>query len=408
MPAYSKRARSQLSVLRRRPLSTVQVFSHVATFYCIGCFAGLVVPAWCSGGADTWGPVLVAIFWFVFVADLSLYGWILNVDCRYVEALPGMPDSYSGSESRQCDDCGTHVSHTRVKHCQSCGWCMEGFDHHCRYLNVCVGGRSYPAWFSFVALLFILMVTCSFAHFHLLSDPSSHDLHQSQPVVFYIFASVAGCISSMESLFLLALIAQHTYFCLVGITTLEYIKDQASAFPGLPPNGWREAVERGECFDCGGLLELVEAPDVNEVLYCSICQGDIAKAGVVCWQCDICDLCSVCPLCYRLASSTSTVITYRASALRRRSQAVMGALDLTRSRSQGGGSSCKTSWTPNGSTSGEQREHRAISRRTISAVVAAVEGHGGETKDAWTCCPCGRREEEAESESSTEEGDDAG
>eukprot|EP00439_Symbiodinium_sp_Y106_P080319 s1163_g19.t1 len=67
----------------------------------------------------------VAIFWFVFVADLSLYGWILNVDCRYVEALPGMPDSYSGSESRQCDDCGTHVSHARVKHCQSCGWCME-------------------------------------------------------------------------------------------------------------------------------------------------------------------------------------------------------------------------------------------------------------------------------------------
>jgi len=285
---------------------------------------------------------------------------------------------------------------------------MEGFDHHCRYLNVCVGGRSYPAWFSFVALLFVLMVMCSFAHFHLLSDPSSHDLHESQPVVFYIFASIAGCISSMESLFLLALLAQHTYFCLVGITTLEYIKDQASAFPGLPPNGWREAVERGECFDCGGLLELVEPPDVNEVLYCSICQGDVAKAGVVCWQCDICDLCSVCPLCYRLASSTSTVVTYRASALRRRSQAVMGALDLTRSRSQGGGSSCKTAWTPNGSTSGEQREHRAISRRTISAVVAAVEGHGGETKDTWTCCPCGRRQEEAESESSTEEGDDAG
>eukprot|EP00439_Symbiodinium_sp_Y106_P082956 s1163_g22.t1 len=627
----------------------------------------------------------------------------------------------------------------------------KGFDHHCRYLNVCVGGRSYPAWFSFVALLFVLMVMCSFAHFHLLSDPSSHDLHESQPVVFYIFASIAGCISSMESLFLLALLAQHTYFCLVGITTLEYIKDQASAFPGLPPNGWREAVERGECFDCGGLLELVEPPDVNEVLYCSICQGDVAKAGVVCWQCDICDLCSVCPLCYRLASSTSTVVTYRAgakhvvsrceqlglalylstrsiriwdgrtvktpwlcagsatgggawaakpqepllpytwttrgldfvahrgldlylrlyqpaggerheavtalqksviestgsslreylaeglvqhtgsseaaesdgpqrsalptasastasipaeltekvwcvldvkalysfldlatllpativckawreldgfalgrveiagevwcsynghhhsglsgapflfrferqlqpfteqylpermkwqhkkkevtevpfrklpgrlvrarrwhvvetwddsfhsscgwshtkwvveaedgcrfvfsrdcpvgrvcasrallgpaadntlnvplwagsavvkdketrkdsplcraSALRRRSQAVMGVLDLTRSRSQGGGSSCKTAWTPNGSTSGEQREHRAISRRTISAVVAAVEGHGGETKDTWTCCPCGRRQEEAESESSTEEGDDAG
>jgi len=393
--------------LRRRQIGSVQVLSHLATFYLIGCFAGLVAPAWCSGDADPWGPILVGIFWLIFLADLALYGYILCQDSRYVEALPGMPDSYPDRESRQCDDCGTLVSHERVKHCQTCGYCMEGFDHHCRYLNVCVGGRIYKAWYSFVALLLVLMSLCSFSSFHLLSDPTSHDLHEAQPVVFYVFVSLAAVGSTMEGLFLLALIAQHTYFCAAGLTTLEYIKDQAPGFPALPPKGWREAVERGECHSCGGLLEIVEPPDSSEVLYCSICQGDLAKAAVVCWQCDICDACSVCPLCYRLASSTSMVITYRATALKRRSQALMDALDYHQSGSRGGGSSCKTIRTPSGSNSGEMTNRRN-SRRSISAVVAAVEGHGGESKELWTCCPCFQKKEEGDSESSSDEGIDEG
>ncbi|CAK9034277.1 unnamed protein product [Durusdinium trenchii] len=256
---------------------------------------------------------------------------------------------------------------------------LEGFDHHCRYLNVCVGGRTYPAWYTFVLLLFLLVVMCAVGCVQVLNEPFRHNLHEEYPTVFYVLLGTAAVASVIESLFLLALLAQHSYFCLAGITTLEYIKDQAPPFPSLPPRGWRE------------------------VLYCSVCQGDLAKAAVNFWQCDVCDNSAVCPICYRAATSSATVTTYRASAMKRRSQALMGILDTSR---HGGGSSKNR--TPSihsrlSSFSGEQREVR-MGRKSVGAVVAAVEGHAGESRPSFVSGCCGRREEESETESSSEGG----
>ncbi|CAK9034269.1 Probable protein S-acyltransferase 22 (Probable palmitoyltransferase At1g69420) (Zinc finger DHHC domain-containing protein At1g69420), partial [Durusdinium trenchii] len=345
----------------------------------------------------------VTAFWLIFVLDLALYGFCLCADTRYVEALPGMPDSYPDVEPRRCDDCCTDVSEARVKHCQTCGWCMEGFDHHCRYLNVCVGGRTYPAWYTFVLLLFLLVVMCAVGCVQVLNEPFRHNLHEEYPTVFYVLLGTAAVASVIESLFLLALLAQHSYFCLAGITTLEYIKDQAPPFPSLPPRGWREAISQGECHNCHGLIQLSEAADADEVLYCSVCQGDLAKAAVNFWQCDVCDNSAVCPICYRAATSSATVTTYRASAMKRRSQALMGILDTSR---HGGGSSKNR--TPSihsrlSSFSGEQREVR-MGRKSVGAVVAAVEGHAGESRPSFVSGCCGRREEESETESSSEGG----
>eukprot|EP00434_Breviolum_minutum_P008303 symbB.v1.2.007326.t1/scaffold420.1/size231607/2 len=117
----------------------------------------------------------------------------------------------------------------------------QGFDHHCRYLNVCVGGRTYPAWYFFVLLLLTLVVICAFGNVHALMEPLRHHLHDYHPVAFFLIIGSAAVVTHLEGVFLFALLAQHSYFCLAGITTLEYIKDQAPPFPSLPPRGWREA-----------------------------------------------------------------------------------------------------------------------------------------------------------------------
>ncbi|CAL1140079.1 unnamed protein product, partial [Cladocopium goreaui] len=229
----------------------------------------------------------------MFVLDLALYGFTLCADTRYLEALPGMPDSYPDVEPRKCDDCGTEVSEPRVKHCQTCGWCMEGFDHHCRYLNVCVAGRTYKPWYAFVAFLLALVVICGFASVHALVEPLRHNLHDYHPTAFFIIMGSAAVVSNIEVLFLFALLAQHSYFCLAGVTTLEFIKDQDPPFPGLPPKGWRQAVSDAECPICHGMLGLTEAAEVDEVLFCTICQGDLGKAYVSFYQCDVCDAAAV-------------------------------------------------------------------------------------------------------------------
>ena len=41
-----------------------------------------------------------------------------------------------------CTICKTHVQE-QSKHCGQCDRCVDGFDHHCKWLNNCVGRRNY-------------------------------------------------------------------------------------------------------------------------------------------------------------------------------------------------------------------------------------------------------------------------
>jgi hypothetical protein len=43
------------------------------------------------------------------------------------------------------------------KHCRACDRCVEGFDHHCKWLNNCVGARNYAHFFSLVSLAATLL-----------------------------------------------------------------------------------------------------------------------------------------------------------------------------------------------------------------------------------------------------------
>ena len=72
--------------------------------------------------------------------------------------------------NRIIDFCVICKVNTKIdsKHCKKCDFCMESFDHHCNWINNCIGGRNYKlflflisaalAFYTFSAILGVLVL----------------------------------------------------------------------------------------------------------------------------------------------------------------------------------------------------------------------------------------------------------
>ncbi|XP_017068489.2 uncharacterized protein LOC108106120 [Drosophila eugracilis] len=49
-------------------------------------------------------------------------------------------------ENGRCHLCNIRTSSSRTKHCSVCNKCVGKFDHHCKWLNHCIGSRNYVAF----------------------------------------------------------------------------------------------------------------------------------------------------------------------------------------------------------------------------------------------------------------------
>ncbi|CAD8085081.1 unnamed protein product [Paramecium sonneborni] len=143
----------------------------------------------------------ITLFWFIATkidpTDPEIY---------HQYRLKEQKAKYQTKLNCYCKICLAFVK-TSSKHCKSCNRCTDQFDHHCIWLNNCIGLQNYKFFFILIVLLELYLITVL--------------------IVCFMIKSIIGYIEIGFTFLLLIpitfLLFMHIYFRFKGITTYEYI-----------------------------------------------------------------------------------------------------------------------------------------------------------------------------------------
>jgi len=157
---------------------------------------------------------------------------------------------------RFCIKCSC-VKPDRAHHCSACGYCVLKFDHHCPWLNNCVGFTNYKYFVLFLGYGFYL---CVFGFFAVLPHLTRSSLHTGKGFAeFQIFLLIVFCAlfgTSMGGLLL-----YHLFLIAKNQTTLETFSSPVFVY-GADKRGYDVGLSRNfrQVFGPNWLLWFVPVP----------------------------------------------------------------------------------------------------------------------------------------------------
>lgn len=198
-------------------------------------------------------------------------------------------------ENGKCHLCNIFTSGHRTKHCGSCNKCVEKFDHHCKWLNHCIGARNYVAFIVSVVsamLACLVIVLLSSAELILYNADPVQVEHYLKPIFsnqtvqvnqlfsvsrmpvdrssFVVIALTQCILALIAMVLLLHLCVFHVYISALGITTYEYIRNYRR-YPEFDSRNGRETQDTSSSlsYDPSGTDDLKTS--VLTKVYASAC-----------------------------------------------------------------------------------------------------------------------------------------
>lgn len=149
-------------------------------------------------------------------------------------------------ENGRCHLCNIYTSSRRTKHCSICNKCVDHFDHHCKWLNNCIGRRNYVAFIACVATALMISTFTSslcaadivifftnpkylsleaqnFINCSTLYNTTTTSNYCRSSLSFLIFLVLLCTLAAAIGCALLHLCCFHIYISLLGVTTYEYV-----------------------------------------------------------------------------------------------------------------------------------------------------------------------------------------
>ncbi|XP_068643159.1 probable protein S-acyltransferase 16 isoform X1 [Aristolochia californica] len=208
-------------------LPILVVLSAIGFLYYTTVF--VVIDEW-LGLSTSSGLLNAVVFTFLVIMSTVTYGIAIVRDPGHIPAsfVPEIEDAESsiheikrkGGDLRYCQKC-SHYKPPRAHHCRVCKRCILRMDHHCVWLNNCVGHANYKIFFVFV----MYAVTACIYAMVLLVGSAAHDVHSDNEQnggSFKTSLIICGVLLVPLTLALSILLGWHVYLTLHNKTTIEY------------------------------------------------------------------------------------------------------------------------------------------------------------------------------------------
>lgn len=196
----------------------------MAPFFGTGLFVGLTVPLLCLS--------LLTIGLKLYLSSSSNEeATVFDPSVRRLTLVElNRPTGDPSVEA--CYYCRVFVS-KNAKHCSVCDKCVPGFDHHCRWLNACVGERNYKIFFAFVctaitAVLFVFAVAL-YVFVDALRNRSAYEQLLEQRyrhcnyIAYVVFLALTLAYTAVGACALASLLQFHVYLIWTKQTTYQWI-----------------------------------------------------------------------------------------------------------------------------------------------------------------------------------------
>ncbi|MQM03773.1 hypothetical protein Taro_036560 [Colocasia esculenta] len=194
---------------------------HATVFVVIDGWLGLSTAAGLMNAAAFSGLAFICVATYVMAISRDP-GHVPSVYAPDIED-PGMPIheiKRKGGDLRYCQKC-SHYKPPRAHHCRVCKRCILRMDHHCVWINNCVGHANYKVFFVFV-------LHAVFACLHamaLLVGSAAYGFHTDQQQTGGSFRTsyiICGVLLFPLTMALSILLGWHIYLILHNKTTIEY------------------------------------------------------------------------------------------------------------------------------------------------------------------------------------------
>lgn len=228
------------------PPNQLQIFEVVVVLFSAALFAGVCVPLvdqpWCHIIGGSYGLSVIAL------ATAAAYVAGVDPSSKVDESL----ESQGCNKGPWCYSCSLHRKF-RTEHCSFCNRCVDNFDHHCIWLNNCVGGANYKAFVITLTMVWvmtsIIVGTCLFLVVGI-ANGSIDDDNGRRPIALSIPSIVVLVILNFPLLILdINLAIFHMGLNKKSMTTMEYLR---------ACNAWEK--ERALQYEMGCDLEVSKAP----------------------------------------------------------------------------------------------------------------------------------------------------